>query len=102
MTYEELVSRPKLPLEKIFKAWDQAVDLDQAMSRLKTPSSVVYKSGISGIDGWKKKLSKDQISKILNVTENFGLCFYGQQAEPDYGVLYSDQLPGYIRKVGTG
>jgi len=70
------------------------------MSRLKTPSSVVYSSGISGIDGWKKKLPEKQKSKILNTIESFGLGFYSQHAEPDYNGLYSDQLPEQIQRAG--
>jgi len=72
ITYEELIIHPKETLSKIFKSWNLDVNIDDAVVRLKRPSSVVHKSGISGIDGWKRQLSTDQIHKILSITTKFG------------------------------
>jgi hypothetical protein len=102
ITYEELVLRPKSALTRIFNAWELDVDMDAAVARLRKPSSVVYKSGISGIDGWKKQLNDKQVSRILSTIRNFGLGFYTHNVEPDYDELYSDRLAGHIRNAGMG
>lgn len=102
ITYEELVLCPKSTLTKIFNAWKLDVDIDAAVSRLRKPSSVVWKSGISGIDGWKKQLSDKQISRIISTIKKFGLEFYTHKVEPDYDSLYSERLAGHIRNVGMG
>lgn len=102
VTYEELFLHPEITLTKIFKAWGLDVDFETAISRLKKPSSVVHKSGISGIDGWKKELTEMQVARIINTIEGFGLRFYTQHVEPDYDALYSERLAGHIRKAGTG
>ncbi len=102
VTYEELFLKPAATLAKIFQAWKLDIDLDEALSRLKKPSSVVYKSGVSGIDGWKKRLTEAQVEKILHTIEGFGLRFYTRHAEPDYETLYSERLAGQIRETGKG
>ena len=102
VTYEELWLRPEITLAKIFQACNLEVDVDTAISRLEKPSRVVYKSGISGINGWKKQLSGNQVSRILNTIEGFGLSFYNQHVEPDLDALNNELLPMHIRKAGTG
>jgi len=100
ITYEELIIHPKETLSKIFKSWNLDVDIDDAVSRLKKPSSVVHKSGISGIDGWKRQLSTDQIHKILSITTKFGLTFYGKDELPNLELLHSHALPEIICEAG--
>jgi hypothetical protein len=102
VTYEELFLRPEITLIKIFQVWDLDVDIDKAISRLKKPSSVVYKSGISGINGWKKQLTDKQVSRIINTVEGFGLHFYTKHVEPDSDALKSEGLAQHIQKAGTG
>lgn len=100
ITYEELLLHPKKALSKIFNSWNLDVDIENAVARIKTPSSVVYKSGISGIDGWKKQLSSRQIANILNIVHGFGIYFYNENVEPDYKILYDKSLSNKIIKTG--
>ena len=102
ITYEELFLRPQLALAKIFNAWGLDVDIEAAVSRLRKPSSVVWKSGVSGIDGWKKQLSDEQVSRILSTIKKFGLGLYSHKIEPEYDLLYSERLAGHIRNAGMG
>lgn len=100
ITYEELVLNPKGTLLKLFNAWRLEVDIDDAVSRLKKPSSVVYKSGISGIDGWKDQLTDIQTERILNVVNGMGLHFYNHELEANYDELYNDDLSNQFKKAG--
>ena len=102
VTYEELVLRPVQTLGKIFQRWNLDVDMAVALSRLKKPSSVVSKSGISGIDGWKKQLTDKQVSRILSTCHAFGLTLYTQRDEADYDLLNSERLAEHIRRAGMG
>jgi glycosyltransferase involved in cell wall biosynthesis len=100
VTYEELLLHPKKTLSNILNSWGQDIDIEDAVSRLKKPSSVVYKSGISGIDGWKKQLTTNQIDKILAITSKFGLTFYGKDEFPKPNLLHSTKLPDSICDAG--
>lgn len=102
ITYEELVIHPEQTLTKIFERWDLDADMNVAMSNLRKPSSVVSRSGISGINGWKKQLSDQQISRILGTVKAFGIDFYSECDEPDYTLLNSAHLTEHIRIAGTG
>ena len=102
VTYEELILRPKETLSKVFEKWNIEIDYSDALSRIKQPSSVVSSTGISGITGWKSKLSADQISRVLSTVNSFGLTFYSKYDEPDYDILFSENLAQQIREVGIG
>lgn len=101
VTYEELLLKPRETISRVFKLLNLDVNIEEAVSRLKTPSSVVYKSGISGIDGWKKQLSAKQIENILTVVNSFGINFYSKDIEPNYKILYADNLSYQIQKAGS-
>lgn len=102
VTYEELLLRPEATLLRILKKWDLEVDIDDALSRIKKPSSVVTRSGISGIKGWKNNLTEQQVSRVLSIVNAFGFTFYSKNDEADYDVLYGEHLAQHIRKAGTG
>ncbi|MCB9434285.1 MAG: sulfotransferase [Ardenticatenaceae bacterium] len=102
ITYEELLLRPESVLLNIREKWDVEFDTGDALSRLKRPSSVVSRSGISGINGWKNTLSEKQISRVLSTVNSFGLPFYSDNDEADYGELYSTELAKHIKKAGIG
>jgi len=89
VTYEELLKDPKHIIAKIANTWKVELSLEKALSAIKKPSSVVYKSGISGIDGWKSQLSEDQIRRILKIVHGFGLYFYNENTTPDLKMLDS-------------
>jgi len=100
VTYEELVLRPEQTIARITDKWDVEINVDNALLKLKKPSMVVSKSGISGVDGWKKKLSQEQISTILNIVESFGLSFYSNRDEADYERLHAVTLASHIKQLG--
>jgi len=102
VTYEELVLQPEITLSKIFEKWDLEVDMDDALSKIKEPSAVVSRSGISGINGWKEKLTVRQISQVLDTVSSFGLSFYTKSDEADYGTLHSEHLAENVRSAGIG
>lgn len=100
VTYEELILQPERTLSTIFENWKLDVDLASAISSLKVPSSVVSKTGISGIEGWRTKLSDRQIEKILRTVNAFGINFYSHELEPDYDLLRSATQPEAIKRSG--
>lgn len=102
VTYEELFLRPEMTLARIFDNWGFDIDMGEALSRMKKPSSVVGKSGISGVNGWKQRLTGEQVSRILQTVNAFGLTFYTENDEADYDVLYGESLSGDIHKAGIG
>ena len=44
---------------------------------------------LSQLSKWKKVLSNKQIDNILNITNKFGVDFYGNDFEPDYSKIYN-------------
>ncbi len=102
ITYEQLILNPTPILSEIFDDWKVSVDMDLALSKFKKPSRVVSKSGISGISGWKSRLSEQQISRILSTVHAFGLDLYSFDDEPDYDLLFSEELPYILRRKGMG
>jgi hypothetical protein len=101
ITYEELVLHPEETLKKIARQWDLPIDLSKAVAKLNRPTSVVSKVGISGLDGWKKSLSNEQIDNIMRVVYGFGFDFYNDSPEAEYSILHSNDLAKSIRKKGT-
>jgi hypothetical protein len=99
VTYEELVLRPEETLSTIARRWGVTIDIDNALSRLRKPSSTVSRTGIKGVDGWKSELSKRQMSSILNTVNALGISFYSRDDEADYETLHSDELARSIREA---
>lgn len=83
VTYEDLLRTPKRALARIAQAWNVPIS-NIALDRIQKPSSTVSQTGISGLNGWKRQLSADQIKAILNVTTKFGLDFYLEDTTPLY------------------
>ena len=100
VTYEEFAQAPNVVMSSISRRWNVGFDEAKVKSILSVPSAVVSKSGMCGIDGWKKHLSNEQISEILSTVRAFGLDFYNETPVPDYDMLYSDQLGAKIRSCG--
>lgn len=101
VTYEGLVLRPEETTRNITNAWGVEVDVDEVLARMSKPSSVVGPTGISGVSGWKDKLSEDQISRILRTVHAFGLTFYSMDDEPNYDDLHDENLAQRIAAAGT-
>ncbi len=98
VTYEELFKDSLSTLKKIMNAWE--IEADYHSVKAEKPSSVVYSTGISGIDGWRKNLSEKQVANILRTVRAFGINFYNTKLEPDYSILYSINLAQSIQKKG--
>lgn len=103
VTYEEFLLRPDESLLRIIDKWNLEIDMNEAMSRIKVPSSVVSRSGNSGITGWRNTLNDEQNSRVPSTVNSFGLSFYSSDNnEADYSNLYSRELSQLIRKAGIG
>ena len=101
ITYEDLVSRPRPVLANLFETLQVDVDLDQAVSKLDQPSSVVRRNlGVSGVRGWREKLTETQVAGILDTVQAFGLSFYTREDQADRRRLDDPQLPEQIRAAG--
>lgn len=100
VTYEELVTQSRNTLTHIFENWNLNVDIEPALLRLEKPSSVVSKSGIWGVEGWKHQLSAKQIKLILNTVKNFGITFYTQDPKPNLAILHGSGLGNDIYDRG--
>jgi len=100
--YEELILRPEQTVLKILEKWNNEIDMDDALSRIKKPSRVVAQTVISGINGWKEQLTDDQVSRVFSTVNAFGLNFYSIDDEPDYSNLLDAQLAQRISMAGVG
>jgi len=102
VTYEKLILEPERTLSAIASHWSTDSDIESALSQLARPSSVVSASGISGLRGWKKVLSDDQICRILETVKSFGLHFYSTEEVPDMVSLSDIDLASRISQAGFG
>jgi len=102
VTYEQLVLDPESTIAHLIRAWDLDITIETALDRIQRPSSVVSKSGISGLEGWKKQLSPEQIARVLEIVRGFGLTFYSESIEPDRAILHSPDLARNIQRAGLG
>jgi len=100
VTYERLVSDFDEEVRRLFNAWDMEIP-ENVSRQSKVPSSTTPPAGISGLAGWQKRLDKDQVRRILDVTSEFGLDFYGEGVAPDYDRLHSPNLAQELCDIGA-
>ncbi len=84
--YEKLVKNGKKELETIFNLIGKKVPR-QAYLQLFRPSRTTRDSKFDPnrrITKWKDEVSKEKITRILEITEKFGLSFYTEKIEPEY------------------
>lgn len=105
ITYEALVRRGEEELGRLYKKWGMSVS-QEALARLDRPSRTVSGEsqivrGKDPLTGWKKHLTRQEISNILKVVDLFDLNFYTEDVEPNYArllqpgnILSSESLPG--------
>ena len=92
VTYEALATRGSEALLPLFADWGLEVPAALEAS-LRRASSTTKSGSMHGsthsqpIDQWKKRLTKDQISRVLRVVRDFGMDFYTEECEPDYDRL---------------
>ena len=89
--YEKLVTDGETELRKLFTEIGESDSAEMAINQLKKPSMLTLEKDPETVlstniqlSKWKKKLSKDQIKRILSIVEDFGLDFYTEENEPDY------------------
>jgi hypothetical protein len=89
LAYESLAVRGVADLEPIFADWnlEMPAAVEAALGRASSTTKANARQGASHrqrIDSWKRVLSTEQVERILRVVRDFGLDFYGRDAEPDY------------------
>jgi hypothetical protein len=98
ITYESLATRGALDLAPIFADWGLAMPatIQDTISRASATTKRGVAQGLQHrqpVDQWTRKLTKDQVAKILGVVRTFGMDFYSEDPEPDYG-----QLSGWLAR----
>jgi hypothetical protein len=88
VTYERLVRHGEKEIQRIFNALELEMP-QSAVKHLRTPSKSVREDSsiLTGEDPlavWTKRLSKEQVKRILHLVSAFGLDFYGEGLEPEY------------------
>ncbi|MFC1868978.1 sulfotransferase domain-containing protein [Thermodesulfobacteriota bacterium] len=98
-SYEKLVQNGEEELNKIIKRLGYKTPKDINKYLEKPSSSTRFDSNVTKgrnrLSGWKEKLDKGQIERILAIVSKFGLDFYTDDLEPDYERLYNNPM---IRK----
>jgi len=91
VTYEKLIKEGEKEIKRLFNEIGEKKIPGSAYRHLKMPSSSTHKDQESivkkadeQLSKWKKRLSKDQIERILDLVSAFGLDFYTKDLEPDY------------------
>jgi hypothetical protein len=99
VVYERLVASPHEELRSIFQHIREDVPKD-ALKRVRIPSRVAretygrdYIGTPKQLVKWREKLSERQVRDILKVVSWFGLDFYDEKPEPDYGALLNWRSP---------
>ena len=97
VTYEGMRRDCMAELAPVFARW--GIEVPRALeATIDKPSRTTVGTSVSGLDGWKKKLEKDQVRRILAVTRALGLDFYGEAAEPDLAMLRDPGLRQTLRQ----
>jgi len=100
VSYERLVRHGESELERLFRGWGLAVPqaalwrLAQHSQTTKTYSAL--RRGGDPLLGWRRLLTREQIARILDLVNLFGLDFYSEEPEPDYDRLYGPSPVGAI------
>lgn len=83
ISYEKMVAEFDEVLTRLAADWSvDATSVDLVKLRY-SASVTTSNSGVAGIDGWTRRLSKDQISQILGVVHAFGITCYDSDPCPD-------------------
>lgn len=90
-TYEWLVTSGDSELERLFTYLQEPVPT-QARKTLQKPSSSTaaeshVAQGRNPLEGWRQKLSAQQIDNILRVAHEVGITFYSDALKPDESML---------------
>jgi hypothetical protein len=91
VSYEGLVRHSQVTIEKLFARWNEPVP-PGVNRNINVPSSMTWKSGISGLEGWRKQLDRGQVRRILDVVHQFGMTFYDENPEPKYDLPRGNEI----------
>ena len=97
--YEKLMIEQEKELKKIFHKINEEIP-EKAYSLLGKKSMLgldFIKEKRKQLSKWKKNLSRNQINKILKITELFNLDFYTDDVEMDYNKFMNWKNP--IKKL---
>lgn len=97
ITYEELRQDPHQTLQPVFDTWGLTAPGDFGRAWDQPSRTTATGSQVSDLDGWTRKLSGEQVRRILAVAAAFGLDFYGQAAVPDLAILRNPDLASRLR-----
>ncbi len=89
-TYEKLIMNHQQSIKDIADTCGivcSRKNIEYVTNPSKNASSDLTTSDIRQLSKWKDHLSKDQITKILNIVSAFGLDFYNDAIFPDYKSL---------------
>jgi hypothetical protein len=92
ITYEELVLNPEQHLAAIYKRLDKTppAGLQQKLNKPSSttkPGAMILDGG-NQLEGWKKKLKREEIHLILDIVHEIGIDAYTDASEPDYSKIY--------------
>lgn len=93
ISYEKLLIDFEGEIDRIFDFIGETIPDEVYKNRRRPSKSSKNKSrenivNGSQLDSWKRALSKQQISKILNIVESMEVDIYSEKLEPDYDKLY--------------
>lgn len=86
VSYEQLFLQPENEMERIAQ-WTGDPIPAKWQSRVKKPSQTAG-SPNPGIDNWRSQFSREQVRRILDIVQAYGLTMYTDEAVPDPGALY--------------
>lgn len=89
--YEKLVTSGEPVLKSLLSFYGLPQSKDLIRNLVRPSSTVVGGSnvakGVNPLIGWRSKLDKAQVKRILSVVRDFGFNFYNHKSEPDYDFL---------------
>jgi hypothetical protein len=94
-SYEHLLTKQADELERVVNALGKDVP-ERMRDRFDVPSSSAASSLETErihkqLSKWRKKLSTDEVDRILRIVDDFGLDFYSKNVHPDYDRLMQFQ-----------
>lgn len=96
VSYERLVTDGPGEMQRIFDMIGCALPHNITKYLARPSKTTMQDSNVyrhtNPLATWKRRLSKDQQERILTIVSEFGLDFYTDSLEPDYGRLYTNPL----------
>jgi len=94
--YERLVSQSRREIDRITRELGIEDNRSLVEERLKVPSRYASRDLSTSevqqqLSKWKRGLTPEQIDRIVRITDEYGLSFYGSSLEPDYKQLMKFQ-----------